>query len=129
MKNILFVCVENSCRSQIAEAFAKIYGKDVIKSYSSGSKPSGIVNKKAIATMKEVGYDLTSHNSKSLTEIPDVEYEYAITMGCGDECPYVKAKYRDDWKIDDPKHMNAKDFANIRDIIKDKVINLINTIK
>ncbi len=76
MKKVLFVCVENSCRSQIAEAFAKIHGKDLIKSYSSGSKPSGVVNPKAIQSMKEIGYNLNIHNSKSLQEIPQIEYNY-----------------------------------------------------
>lgn len=125
MKKVLFVCVENSCRSQIAEAFAKIHGKDKIEAYSSGSKPSGIVNPKAILSMKEVGYDLSIHHSKSLQEIPQVEYEYAITMGCGDECPLVKAKYRDDWQIPDPKYMEPEEFNKVRNIIEEKVKNLI----
>lgn len=92
MKKVLFVCVENSCRSQMAEAFAKIHGKDILEGYSAGSKASGKVNEKAIKSMKEVAYDLVAHKSKSLNDIPDVEYDFAITMGCGDECPYVKAK-------------------------------------
>ena len=85
MKHILFVCIENSCRSQMAEAFGHMHGKGIIEAHSSGSRPSGKVNERAIEFMKEVGYDLTTHTSKSLDEIPDVEYEYAITMGCGDE--------------------------------------------
>lgn len=125
MKKVLFVCVENSCRSQIAEAFAKVHGKDKIEAYSSGSKPSGIVNPKAIQSMKEIGYDLSIHDSKSLQEIPQVEYEYAITMGCGDECPLVKAKHRDDWQIPDPKHIEPEEFNKVRDIIEEKVKNLI----
>jgi arsenate reductase len=128
MKKVLFVCVENSCRSQIAEAFGKIYGKDKIEAYSSGSKPSGIVNPKAIQSMKEVGYDLSTHDSKSLQEIPQEEYEYAITMGCGDECLLVKAKHRADWEIPDPKHMEPEEFNKIRDLIEEKVKNLINQI-
>lgn len=92
MRKILFVCIENSCRSQIAEAFARMHGKDVLEPYSSGSRPSGKVNAKAIVSMKEVGYDMAHHRSKSLTEIPDIEYDYVITMGCGAECPFVKAK-------------------------------------
>lgn len=125
MKKVLFVCVENSCRSQIAEAFAKIHGKDKVDAYSSGSKPSGVVNPKAIKSMKEIGYDLSTHDSKSLQEIPQEEYEYAITMGCGDECPMVSAKKREDWQIPDPKHMEPADFNKIRDLIEEKVINLI----
>lgn len=129
MKNILFVCVENSCRSQIAEAFAKIHGQKVINAYSSGSKPSGKVNPKAIQSMKEVGYDLNLHNSKSLDQIPQINYDYAITMGCGDECPYVKATNREDWQIPDPKNMTPEEFNKVRDLIENKVKQLLNSIK
>jgi len=122
---ILFVCVENSCRSQLAEAFAKIYGQGVIQAYSSGSRPSGKVNPKAIESMQELGYDLTKHTSKPLTEIPKIEYEYAITMGCGDECPMVQAKNREDWQIPDPKHMSKDEFRDIRDLIENKVKQLL----
>ncbi len=127
MKKVLFVCVENSCRSQMAEAFAKIYGKDVITSYSAGSRASGKVNEKAIKSMQKVDYDLGTHQSKSLNEIPDIEYDFAITMGCGDECPYVKAKQRQDWAIPDPKNMNDQEFNDVRDIIKDQVLSLIDS--
>lgn len=121
MKKILFVCVENSCRSQMAEAFAKIHGKNLIESYSAGSRPSGKVNEKAIKAMREIGYDLSVHQSKSLNDIPDTEYDFAITMGCGDECPNVRAKQRQDWKIPDPKNMNDEEFNQVRDMIKQKV--------
>src|SRR4051794_24525580 len=91
-KRILFVCVENSCRSQIAHAFARIHGGASVEVYSAGSRPSGRVNPKAIAAMQELGYDLGVHVSKSLKDIPDVEYDAAVTMGCGDECPLVRAR-------------------------------------
>ncbi|HLX64486.1 MAG TPA: arsenate reductase ArsC [Planctomycetota bacterium] len=125
LPKILFVCVENSCRSQIAEAFARMLGAGKIEAYSSGSRPSGVVNPKAIESMREVGYDLSAHASKSLTQIPQVEYDYAITMGCGDECPFVKAKHREDWGIPDPKHMNPDEFRKVRGIIEEKVWGLI----
>lgn len=125
MKHVLFVCVENSCRSQIAEGFARLLGKDTIKAYSSGSNPSGKVNPKAVASMQELGYDLSSHESKSLDDIPDIEYDMAITMGCGDECPLVKAKQRLDWQIPDPKHMDKEEFAEVRDLIQQKVSELL----
>lgn len=128
MKKVLFVCVENSCRSQMAEAFAKIHGDYVIESYSAGSRASGMVNDKAIRSMLIVGYDLSTHQSKSLNEIPDVEYDFAITMGCGDECPYVKAKHRQDWAIPDPKNMNDPEFNQVRDLIEEKVLSLINAL-
>lgn len=125
MKKILFVCVENSNRSQMAEAFAKIHGKGKLEAYSSGSRPSGIINPRAIAAMQELNYDLTQHHSKSLDEIPQVKYDYAITMGCGDECPFVVADYRDDWKLDDPKYMDVAEFNKVRDEIERRVKELI----
>ena len=128
MKRVLFVCVENSCRSQMAEAFAKIHGKGIIEVYSSGSRPSGIVNPKAIEAMKEVGYDLNEHTSVGLDEIPQEEYEYAITMGCGDECPLVDAINREDWALPDPKHMSPGEFNQVRDIIEAEVKQLIASI-
>lgn len=125
MKNILFVCIENANRSQMALAFANMYGKDKVNAYSAGSKPSGKINPKAIASMQELGYDLGQHTSKSLNEIPDLEYEYAITMGCGDECPLVKAKNRIDWQIPDPKNLSPKEFNRVRDQIAEKVKALL----
>ena len=128
MKKVLFVCIENSCRSQMAEAFAKMHGEGVVESYSSGSRPSGVVNPKAIEAMKGVGYDLGKHVSIGLDKIPQVEYDYAITMGCGDECPMVNAKNREDWALPDPKHMNPEEFSQVRDIIEAEVKSLIKKI-
>lgn len=128
-KKVLFVCVENSCRSQMAEAFAKIFGENIIDPYSSGSCPSGKVNEKAVASMKEMDYDLTSHVSKSLNDIPQIEFDYVVTMGCGDECPYVQSKKRENWEIPDPKNLEMKAFNEVRDIIKKKVIFLVEEIE
>jgi arsenate reductase (thioredoxin) len=128
MKKILFVCVENSCRSQIAEAFAKMHGKGILEAYSSGSRPSGIVNPKAITSMKEIGYDLSNHNSIGLDKIPQVQYDYAITMGCGDECPMINAINREDWGLPDPKNMEPQEFNRVRDIIEEEVKDLISKI-
>jgi len=124
-KRVLFVCVENSCRSQIAEAFARLHGAKKIEAYSAGSRPSGRVNPKAVETMREIGYDLNEHRSKSLAEIPDIEYDYAITMGCGDECPFVRARHRKDWAVPDPKEMPPDEFRSVRDQIEAKVKNLL----
>ena len=128
MKNVLFVCIENSNRSQMAQAFALIHGKDKVRAYSAGSKPSGIINPKAIAAMQELGYDLSVHASKSLDEIPKIEYEYVVTMGCGDACPFVAAKHRLDWQIPDPRHMNTEDFRAVRNLIEQKVKEILATI-
>lgn len=128
MKKVLFVCVENSCRSQMAEAFAKIHGKGVVEAYSSGSRPSGVVNPKAIESMKEIGYDLSQHDSFGLEEISQIKWDYAITMGCEDECPMINADNREDWGLPDPKHMEPEEFNKVRDIIESEVKELIVTI-
>jgi len=120
-KKLLFVCIENSNRSQMAQAFASMYGGDKVEAYSAGSKPSGTINPKAIEAMKELGYDLSLHESKSLNDIYKGTYEYVVTMGCGDACPWVPAIHRLDWQIPDPKEMDADAFRKVRDLIAEKV--------
>jgi arsenate reductase len=129
MRRLLFVCVENACRSQIAEAFARIHGGDNVEVYSAGSRPSGSVNLKAIESMREIGYDLTKHSSKSLDEIPQVEYDFVATMGCSDECPLVRAKLREDWEIPDPKNLPADQFRQTRDLIEQKVKSVLAAVE
>jgi arsenate reductase len=124
-KKLLFVCVENSCRSQMAEAFARIHGGDAAEAFSAGSRPSGVVNPKAIASMREVGYDLATHVSKSLDDVPQIEWDLVATMGCGDECPFVRAKRREDWQIADPKNMDKDDFRKVRDEIEARVRSVL----
>jgi protein-tyrosine-phosphatase len=124
-KRLLFICVENSCRSQMAEAFARIHGGESVEAYSAGSQPSGEVNPKAIESMREVGYDLSNHRSKSLDDLPHIEWDIVATMGCGDECPFIHAKRRDDWQIPDPKNMAPDDFRRVREEIEEKVRDLI----
>ena len=127
-KRVLFVCVENSNRSQMAEAFARMHGADKVEAYSAGSRPSGQVNPKAVASMRERGYDLSLHQSKSLDEIPNVQYDFVATMGCGDECPFVQAKRREDWQIPDPKNLPPDEFCQVRDLIERKVKALLTTL-
>jgi protein-tyrosine-phosphatase len=122
---ILFVCVENSCRSQMAEAFARLHGGDRIEAYSAGSRPSGAVHPRAIEFMRERGCDLSAQHSKGLTDIPDVNYDFAITMGCGDECPAVRAVLRLDWGIPDPKNLPPEHFRQVRDQIEREVKQLL----
>ncbi len=128
LRRVLFVCVENSNRSQMAEAFARLHGGGRIEAYSAGSGPSGRVSPKAITAMREVGYDLTSHRSNGLREIPEVEYDVVATMGCGDECPRVSATRREDWDIPDPRDMETDDFRRVRDLIERKVKELLETL-
>jgi protein-tyrosine-phosphatase len=128
-KSILFVCVENSNRSQMAEAFARIHGADGVEAYSAGSRPSGRVNPRAVYTMQEIGYDLGRHGSKSLSDIPAIEYDVVVAMGCGDEgCPLVRAKRREEWNIPDPKDMDPDRFREIRDLIEVNVKQLLRTL-
>jgi protein-tyrosine-phosphatase len=125
-KKVLFVCVENSNRSQMSEAFARIHGGDAIDAFSAGSKPSGKVNPKAIASMKELGYDLSSHRSKSLEEVKQfAPFDVVVTMGCGDACPWMPSKKFIDWQIPDPKQMNDEEFRKVRDGIEEKVGQLL----
>jgi protein-tyrosine-phosphatase len=115
----------------MAEAFARIHGGAVsggVEAYSAGSRPSGVINPKAIEAMRELGYDLTRHGSKSLDEIPDVEYDFVATMGCGDACPMVKAKRRADWAVPDPKHLPPSEFREVRDLIGRKVKETLETL-
>ncbi|MBS3957525.1 MAG: arsenate reductase ArsC [Clostridiales bacterium] len=125
VKRVLFVCVENANRSQIAEAFARIHGGTGVEAYSAGSQPSGVINQKAIDSMRELGYDLGCHASKSLAQIPDVEYDFVATMGCGDACPMVRAKRREDWSIPDPKQLSLDEFRAVRDLIESKVKSVL----
>lgn len=109
----------------MAEAFARMLDKD-IEAFSAGSKPSGKINSKAVVSMKEVGYDLSNHNSKSLDEVKELApFDAVVTMGCGDACPWMPAKKFIDWQIPDPKNMDEQDFNNVRDQIKDKVKELL----
>ena len=128
-KLILFVCVENSNRSQMAEAFARIHGSDEFEAHSAGSRPSGRVNPRAVEFMREIGYDLTTHQSKSLEQFNGQPVEVAVTMGCGDECPLVLAKRREEWQIPDPKDLPPEGYRDFRDLIESKVKVLLTTLR
>lgn len=128
-KKILFVCVENSNRSQMSQAFARMIGGDQVEAYSAGSKPSGVINPKAIAAMQELGYDLSTHDSKSLDAVKEfAPFDAVVTMGCGDACPWMPATQFIDWQIPDPRHMEPEDFNKVRDLIKEKVSALLQEI-
>lgn len=127
MKKLLFVCIENSNRSQMAQAFATIYGQGKVQAYSAGSAPGGKINPKAIAAMKELNYDLTTHSSKSLDEVKAAApFDAVVTMGCGDACPWMPAKQHIDWQIPDPRNMDATQFNEVRDHIAHLVRSLLN---
>ena len=129
-KKVLFVCIENSNRSQMSQAFAVINGGNNVEAYSAGSKPSGIVNPKAIAAMRELGYDLSTHGSKSLEEVKQyAPFDAVVTMGCGDACPWMPAKKFIDWQIPDPKNMEPRQFNEVRDLIAENVKQLLTELE
>ncbi len=128
-KRILFVCVENSNRSQMAEAFAHIHGENWVDAYSAGSKPSGRINPKAVESMKELGYDLGRQESKGLDSFNGYDFDAAVTMGCGDQCPLVLAKRRISWEIPDPRDLPADQFREVRDLIESKVLALLDELE
>lgn len=124
-KRIVFVCVENANRSQMAEAFLRMHAPAGVEAVSAGSRPSGRVNPRATRFMAERGYDLRTHASKGLDGIPPGDYAWAITMGCGDECPLVRAGHREDWEIPDPKGLDDDGFRAVRDEIERRVLALL----
>jgi aquaporin Z len=102
---------------------------DQIEAVSAGSRPSGQVNPKAVEAMKEIGYDLTTHRSKSLEEFDGKDFDTAVTMGCSDACPLVRAKRRVEWQIPDPKQLPAEQFRDVRNLIKQKVVELLRSLE
>lgn len=121
MLNVLFVCVENACRSQLAEQISnRIYGNKIF-AQSAGSQPAKTVNPKAIDSLKRIGIVVDEIQPKNVTNFSNERFDYVVTMGCGDECPFFPNTKTLDWKIPDPKHMNDDDFDNIRDLIEMKI--------
>ena len=126
---LLFVCVENSNRSQMAEAFARIHGGDSVEAYSAGSSPSGVVNPKAIEAMAELDYDLSAHDSVALSDIPDIQYDFVATMGCGDACPIYPGTRYEDWDLPDPAGQPIELVRQVRNEIKARVEQLLTTLR
>jgi glutathione/glutaredoxin type arsenate reductase len=126
---VLFVCVENSCRSQIAEGFARKWGAGVLDAHSAGSRPSGRINPTAVQVMSELGIDIARQSSKGLPDAAGAAWDYVITMGCGDACPFVPSERREDWAIPDPKNLPLDEFRRVRDEIEAKVKELIERAK
>ena len=126
---ILFLCIENSNRSQMAEAFANKYAAKNITIFSAGSKPGGHVNQRAIQFMAERGFNLNTHRSLAINALPISKFDYVISMGCGDDCPVVPTTILEDWQIPDPKALDDESFRIIRDYIGIKVLDLIKRIQ
>ncbi|MBI2824935.1 MAG: arsenate reductase ArsC [Planctomycetia bacterium] len=113
----------------MAEAFARLHGGAEVEAYSAGSRPSGVVHARAISSMQEVGCDLARHRSKAIEELPDIEFDAAVTMGCGDSCPALRAARREDWAIPDPKELPPGRFRDVRDQIERNVKQLLVALK
>ena len=127
-KKVAFVCIHNSCRSQMAEGWAKKLGSDVLEVYSAGTEEYHEVKPGAVEVMEEEGIDMSKHYPKLLTDIPE-NLDILVTMGCGVQCPYVPAKHEEDWGLEDPSGGPIEGFRNTRDIIKEKVEDLIKRVK
>lgn len=125
-KCVLFVCVENAGRSQMAEALARLYGGGEIEAFSAGSRPSGRLNPDAVAVLEELGCDHSGHRSKGLDEIPPGPYDRVVTMGCGDACPWIEAAHREDWALPDPKTLDRDGVRAVRDEIERRVLELLD---
>jgi arsenate reductase len=126
LKRVLFVCIENSCRSQMAEGWARKLNDGQWEIRSAGSRPSGKVNPDVVTVMGEIGMDITAQSSKGLPEPSEGSWEYVVTMGCGDACPHLPAKNHIDWKLEDPKGKPLDFFRQVRDDIGSRVGKLMN---
>lgn len=125
---VAFVCVHNSCRSQMAEAWAKALGADIFEAYSAGTENYPEVKPLAVAVMEELGMDMSSHKPKLLSDIPE-ELDLLITMGCNVVCPFVPNRYTEDWGLTDPSGGPIEDYRVTRDLIKEKMLDLIKRIE
>jgi protein-tyrosine-phosphatase len=126
---VLFVCIENACRSQMAEGFARLHGSDRVEACSAGSRPAGAVNPRAIAFMAERGVDIAANASKPLDAFADQSFDAVVTMGCGDACPWLPARHREDWALPDPKHLPDAEFRAVRDEIERRVLGLLECLE
>ena len=126
MPSALFVCVANSCRSQMAEAIAKSLTQGQWEVWSAGSSPSGHVHPLATELMKELQLDLSAHRSKGLGEVPRRHWDYVVTMGCQDRCPLIRARTRLDWQVPDPVGLPLAEARRIRDQLVHDISTLLN---
>lgn len=126
-KRLLFVCVANSFRSQMAEAIAKSLGGTDWDIWSAGSAPSGRVHPMAIQLMTELGLDLSGQRSKGVDALPAREWDYVVTMGCGDACPAVRARHRMDWDVPDPAALPMEEARRLRDQLAASIRSLLTS--
>lgn len=122
---VLFVCRENACRSQIAEALARRHGAGLLEPYSAGSAPRGSVDPGAKAVMAEQGLNLDRQRSKGIADLPPGAWDVVVGMGCGDACPQVQAKRHLEWEIPDPAGSDPATYRRVRDLIEARVWQLL----
>ena len=120
VKKVLFICVENACRSQLAEAISNYFFPDQLKAFSAGSNPAKEVNPRAIRSLNSIGI-AHKGKTKSISQVEDKKYDYIVGMGCGDACPMVPGAQILKWNILDPKLFESKEFNKVRDMIKEKI--------
>lgn len=125
---VAFVCVHNSCRSQMAEGWAKKLGSDIFEVYSAGTEDYPEVKPLAVQVMEEAGVDMSAHKPKLLSDIPS-ELDLLITMGCNVVCPFVPNKHSEDWGLDDPSGGPIEGYRETRELVKEKVELLIQRVK
>lgn len=125
---VAFICVHNSCRSQMAEGLARQLGSDIVESYSAGTEEYPEVKPLAIEVMEEIGISMDNHYPKLIKDISE-EVDVLITMGCGVICPFVPSKHEEDWGLDDPSGGTIEDFRKTRDLIQEEVKDLIKRIR
>ena len=128
MKTVLFVCVHNAGRSQMAAGFMQSLGKDKVNVLSAGSMPKDQINPVAVEVMKEVGIDISNNQPKILTTEQVQESDVVITMGCGDACPIFPGKRYEDWQLEDPAGKDLETVRKIRDEIKSRIEALLSEI-
>ena len=126
MKTVLFACVHNAGRSQMAAAFFnQLVNPRKARALSAGTRPADRVHPTVVTAMKEVGIDLSDATTTRLTPEIAQKADVLVTMGCGDECPYVPGAKRDDWPLDDPKGRSIEDVRRVRDDIRSRVEALL----
>lgn len=128
-KKVAFICVHNSCRSQMAEALGKLYGSEVFESYSAGTETKPMINQDAVRVIKDLyNIDMNeTQKSKLLSDIPEVDI--AIKMGCNVVCPVVFANHIEDWGFEDPTGKSEEEFIKTAKIIEEKIKDLVIRIK